>query len=329
MPNAARKFLRFPTTKRPTGDESDEELITGIQADDQEAWAAFLNRYTDLIYHKAREYSKTSWQYQQREDEADEVVNLYLFIAAYLKQSMKSFQGKCKPKTWVLSIVGNRPRILKAYLLQKDPHRTDVRLPRVMATRSKTDQEIFKRLVWGFDIVYIAQDLNISEEQCRNVEDLLKENSPRVYDRIRANKVAKAPQISIHTSEDDGDSGLDLPDTKPNPEHTLLATEAQKRIQAALLQGIETLDQEERRMLILLFNEGLKPAEIVQLTKSDQYLGLPQTANLNRIYYLKDKALGKICEGLTNQFTPETVGKNARNMIAAVETYLTECGFPT
>ena len=60
----------------------------------------------------------------------DEVGDLYLFMAGYLKKSLFSFKGHCQPDTWVYGITGNRGRIMKAYLLHKDPERAEVRVPK-------------------------------------------------------------------------------------------------------------------------------------------------------------------------------------------------------
>jgi len=326
------KFIRFPSNSRKPADASDEDLITEIQQENPDAWAIFLDRYTHVIYRKACEYSQTSRQIGT-EDFEDEVADLYLFMAGYLKNSLKSFQGKCHPKTWVQSIVGNRIRIIKAYLLHKAPERADVRLPRVLSSRSQKDQDIFKRLVWGFDLAYIAQDLQVPETQCQEVEDLLAEKSPRVYDRIRANRASRSPHLSIQPPIDDEDTGLDIPSPDRDPEQTLEAHESSHHIQKAIFEGIETLSTPERRVLILLYNQDMKPAEIITLAASDPHLGFPKETTQNRIYYLKDRALDKIGDHIIHQLTQETgrppPDKSKRALLESIETYFLECGFPT
>jgi DNA-directed RNA polymerase specialized sigma24 family protein len=334
MSNGFLKFIRFPKKSSVADGTSDEQLIVQIQQNDPDAWAIFLNRYTDVIYRKACDYSQTNRMGSTLEDREDEAADLYLFMSAYLKQSLKSFQGKCKPSTWVLGIISNRPRILKAYLLHKDPDRADVRLPKTLASRSHTDQEIFKRLVWGFDPAYIAQDLHVTEDQCWEIETLLAEQSPRVYSRICANRTARAPHIHMDTEgdEDDHTPHVTVVDLKPNPEQALIFRESQSFVQKALSDIMATFSIEERRILILLYNENLKPAEIVRLSTSDPNLGLAEVDNVNRIYYVKDRALNKICAHMLSHIDqqgtvslPET---KKRDLLSSIETYLSECGLP-
>ncbi len=334
MSNGFFKFIRFPKKSSVVDGTSDEQLIVQIQQNDPDAWAIFLNRYTDVIYRKACDYSQTNRMGSTLEDREDEAADLYLFMSAYLKQSLKSFQGKCKPSTWVLGIISNRPRILKAYLLHKDPDRADVRLPKILASRSHTDQEIFKRLVWGFDPAYIAQDLHVTEDQCWEIETLLAEQSPRVYSRICANRTARAPHIQMDTDgdEDDHTPRGTVIDLKPNPEQALIFRESQSFVQKALSDIMVTFSLEERRILILLYNENLKPAEIVRLSTSDPNLGLAEVDNVNRIYYVKDRALNKICDHILSRIDqqgtvslPET---KKRDLLSSIEMYLSECGLP-
>jgi len=331
MPSRLSRPLRFPSKSRTTDLGTDEQLVSNIQQNDQRAWAVFLKRYTDLIYHKAWEFSQTGHAAQSPEDLEDEIADLYLFIAAYLKQSLNAFQGKCKPRTWVLSIISNRPRILKAYLLKKDPGRTDIRLPRVIASRPEIEQEIFKRLVWGLDPAYIAQDLNLPEHRCQAVEDLLAEHSPRVYERIRTNRLSRAPQVrldvSIEEDETDDRPRFEVADTRPNPEQTLVEQESKALVRNAVQKSVQRLSSQERRILILLYNEGMTASEIVQLASSDKNLGLPETANLNRIYYLKDRALNKILDQIMDHLNQtESPGKNRRDLLAQLEDLLQEYG---
>ena len=298
MSDTFLRLLRLSPKLRTEDPETDEQLISRIRDGDQSAWAAFLERYTDLIYRKAWEFSRAGHTHQAPEDLEDEMADLYLFMAAYLKQSLRSFRGECKPGTWVMSILQNRRRVLKAYLLRKAPGRADVRLPRVMTSRPEMDREIFRRLVWGLDTAYIAQSLNIPEALCWEIEDLLAAHSPRVYGRIQANRTAREPVVSIDAlvERDEGQKTLlvQVADPGSDPEQNLEEQESEALIQNALLEGAKALSVQERRILILLYNEGVMASEIVRLAASDKNMGLP--TNLNRVYYLKDRALGKILD---------------------------------
>ncbi len=320
------KLLRFPNQSRQD-DTDDATLVEHIQRGDQQAWAAFLARYTDLIYHKARQYSQTVPN-AEREDETAE---LYLFMAQTVRRSLKSFRGTCKTRTWILSVIGNRPHVLKAYLLHKDPARADVRLPRVLTNRSPTEQEIFRRLVWGLDPAHIARELDVSPGQCFAVENLLAENSPRVYERIQANRQAQSPTVSLESGEAASDTPVQLAHPGPDPAEQTERQHLQSNVRQALQIALDELTAAERRVLVLLYNQGLAPAQIAALA-ADENLGLGEAVNANRCYYLKDRALDKIAaqivaqlgEGDTDVPTTET----RRERLKQVETFLREQGIP-
>lgn len=266
----------------------DEELVKRIQRGDQEAWALFLERSSDLIYARAWEYSQTA--HTQAADPEDEVGELYLFMAEAIKRSLKSFEGRCKPRTWVLSVIADRRHILKAYLLHKDPARAEVRLPKVLAGCSGTQKEIFRRLVWGLEPARIAQELAVPESQCAEVEALLAEHSPRVYERIQANRQTRKPRVSL----DEGQ----IAHASPGPEEQLEKQELEHAVQQALSAAFHALPFLERRVLILLYDQDFSPAEIAALAAADANLGLGELTQASQVYYLKDKALARLLEEL-------------------------------
>ena len=283
---------------------TDEELVRRIQSGDQRAWSLFLERYTDLIYRKALHYSGASdWSVFGAQDREDEVGELYLFMAQSVLRSLKSFKGACKPSTWILSVIGNRKHVLKAFLLRKDPSRAEVRLPAVLQSRSQTEQEIFRRLVWGLDVGRIAQDLGVSEDDCREVEALLASHSPRVHARIQANRRARIPKLSLDawTEENRGRPRLQIAHPGPDPADQVELESMHEALQRGLSDALAALDLPQRRVLSLLYGDGLSAAEIVQLATADPALGLDGVRNVNRCYYLKDRALESILQHITSQ----------------------------
>ena len=267
----------------------DEGLVKRIQRGDQEAWALFLERCSDLIYGRAWEYSQTAHTWAT--DPEDEVAELYLFMAETVKRSLKSFGGRCKPRTWVLSVISDRRHILKAYLLHKDPVRAEVRLPKVLAGCPLIKKEIFRRLVWGLEPARIAQDLAVPESQCAEVEALLAEHSPRVYERIQANRQTRRPRVSLEE--------VQIAHSSPDPAEQLEKQELERAVQQALSAAFQSLPALERRVLILLYDQDCSPVEIAALAAADANLGLGEITQANQVYYLKDKALTKLVEELT------------------------------
>jgi len=301
----------------------DEELVARIQQGDQEAWTFFLERYTDLIYARAWEYSQAARTWLGTEDLKDEVADLYLFMASAVQRSLKSFQGKCKPGTWVFSVLNNRRQILKGYLLHKDPARAEVRLPRVLESRPDIDKEIFKRLVWGLDPTRIAQDLNVPEQQCFEIETLLAAHSPRVYARIQANRQAHRPRLSLDQLQ------IAHPDLDPAEE--LEGQELEDTVYQILSTALQGLSTPERRVLILLYDHDYTPAEIAALAAANPDLGLAGITEATQIYYLRDKALGRLVEPLVahlEKLEGRPAVQGQREPLRQLEALLRERGIP-
>ena len=331
------KILRFPSRRRDRNAETDEQVVLGIQRGDQGAWGIFLDRYTSLIYVKAREYSRTEYIHRNPEDLEDEVTDLYVFMATHLRQSFRAFQRRCKPRTWVMSIINNRRRILKAYLLEKYPDRAEFRLPRVMQSRSEVDREIFKRMVWGQDTGHIALALDIPEARCRDIEALLSERSPRVWERILTNRISVAPKLSIDAliEADEGSPGprIQVADPGPDPEEDLIRKWGRDLIRSAVDESLRALSEEERRVLILLYNEDMAPAEIVRSAGSDPNMGLSGVREQHQVYARKDSGLGKILDRILRKLedekeAPPLHAAPERDLLKMLEEFLRGYGFP-
>ena len=303
---------------------TDIELVERIQQGDQEAWAVFLARHTDLIYSKARQYSRPAGpDGPSREDETAE---LYLFMAESVRRSMRSFQGRCKASTWVLSVIGNRQHVLKAFLLQQRPDTAELRIPKILASRSDIDKEIFKRLVWGLEPMHIAQDLDIAASHCAEIEDLLAQHSSRVWNRICANRQSRSPHLRL----DDWDA---IADSGPDPASDFTARAWQHLLADALAASGQILLPSERRVLLLLYNHEVKASEIVQRAKADPALGLDDIDDVNRVYYLKDRSLDKIMThilALLKERTGQVLADNVkrRDLLKHLAELLRQHGIP-
>lgn len=313
---------------------TDEELVKRIQRGDPHAWPEFLERCTDVIYRKAQQYSRTSSALTTPSDSEDEIAELYLFMAESVLRSLRSFRGGCKPSTWVMSVIGNRKHVLKAFLLKKDPGRAEIRLPAVMASRSEIEKEVFRKLVWGLEVGGIAQELDLPEVQCREVENLLARNSPRVYARIQANRCARAAKFSLDewTEEDRGRPRLQVAHPGPGPDEQAAFEWQRAPLVEGLAAALDELSSLERRVLALLYDEGMSAIQVVELAASDPDLGLGEVDNVNRCYYVKDRALEKILARITEQlkragYLPPLVG-DRRELCKALEDLLREQGVP-
>jgi RNA polymerase sigma factor (sigma-70 family) len=306
---------------------TDEELVARIQQGDTEAWGAFLGRYSELLYGKAWEYSRLAGC----EERGEEVADLYLFMAESLLRSFKAFRRICKPRTWVLSVVGSRKQVVKAYLLHRHPERAEVRLPKVLETRPPIDREIFRRLVWGLEPAGIALELGVPESCCTEVETLLAEHSPRVHARILANRQARIPALRLDASTGEEEPPVQLAHPGANPEEEAEERALRRIIHETIAAAVGELSNAERRVLILLYNQGMSPAQIAELAP-DQDQGLGEIADANRCYYLKDRALDQIAARLTRGLESLSGGPlpaaPRRRVLRALEEFLREQGVP-
>ena len=314
---------------------SDEELVRRIQNGDEEAWADFLERYSDLIFSRARDYCRLTTVRTGSGDLRDERDEIYLFMAESVRRSLKSFRLSCHPKTWIISVIGNRKQVIKAYLMLKAPARSDVRLPKIMESRSELEKKIFRRLIWGIEPVHIAWDLQVDESQCLEVESLLARHSPRVFERIQGNRRALEPKLSIdeHDDEEGDRPRIQIADIGPSPEEEMESRAAQRAVQEALKHAYGELAPAERRVLILLYNHGLSAAQVVEMADTDANLALSEIDNVNRCYYVKDKALAKIADIMVEKlenFAGERAGaeRQPRELLRRIEELLRDRGFP-
>ena len=313
---------------------SDEQLVRRIQQGDEDAWASFLERYSDLILSTSRDYCRLASARTGTGDIRDERDEMYLFLAQMVRRSLRSFRLTCHPRTWIISVIGNRKRVLKAYLMHKAPSRSDVRLPKVMEGRSEIEREIFKRLIWGIEPVHISLDLHVEEFQCLEVEALLAESSPRVYERILSNRRAAEPTVSIDDLDaaTGGRPKVQIADTGPGPAEDLDTRVLQEAVGEALSTALERLSAVERRVLILLCNHGMSASDIVEVAASDVRLALSEIDNVNRCYYIKDRALEKVADAVIEkleQLTGERrLDSEPRQLLKRIEELLQERGFP-
>lgn len=311
---------------------TDEEEVRRVQQGDEQAWADFLARHSDLIFTKASQYCRLSNVRAGAFDWRDERDELYLFMAQILRRSLHSFRMTCQPRTWVFAVIGNRKQVVKAYLLHKAPARADVRLPKIMESRSSLEKQIYRRLIWGIDPAHIALELQTEEERCAQVEALLRQHSPRVYERILGNRVALEPTLSVDDVDDHGGRRLELVADAPNPEQLFESKAVKQIVQQSLADALEGLTIPERRVLVLLYSQDMSAADIVILAASDPRLLEGEIGNVNQCYYIKDRALEKIAGAMTRKlvsvFGEESATSQSRRVYQCIEALLKERGFP-
>lgn len=321
--------IPFDSSGGQSAESSDEDLVRRFRDGDAGAWPLLLARYSDLLRHCARMLARESATpvRQEREDEAGD---LYLYLAEMVQRSLLSFEGRCRVRTWVQVVIGHRAHVLKGYLMRKDRSRAEVRVPAVLKDRPAVDREIFRRLVWGLDPRRIALELGVRESACWEVEELLAAHSPRVHERVRANRLARVAPVRLATENRDDPDAVEVADPGQDPHQQLEATSLERVVDEGLDAVLADLPTLQRRLLFLIYNEGMRVAQIAALAAAGDP-GLEGLGDLNHCYYLKDRALQAVGDRIASRLReaghhPEPAAR--RRVLRCVEDLLRERGVP-
>lgn len=307
---------------------ADADLVRRFKAGDESAWEALLARHSDLLQRQASRLAREVAG-STREDGVDETSEIYLFLAEMVQRSLRGFADRCRVRTWIGAVVGNRAHVLKSWLLRKDPARADVRLPVVLRDRPAVEHEIFRHLVWGLDPRRAALQLGVPESRCYQVEELLARHSPRVAARIRANRMASAAPVRL-AAEEDGHEDLQLADPGQDPQQQLESDQLMAFVDEEVDEVLRTLERAERRLLHLLYHRGLSVSEIARLAAADE-AGMDGLGDSNRCYYLKDRALQRIGDRIVERLRSaghQPRPTERRHVLRCVEDLLRERGVP-
>lgn len=310
-------------------DPSDRELARRAADGDESAWETLLARHSDLLRRHAIRLARAT-EGRSREDRLDEESDLYLFLAERARVSLNSFAGRCKMQTWIGAVVGNRAHMLKSWLRRKDPARAEVRIPVVLRERPVVDHEIFRRLVWGLDPRRTALELGVPEGRCRDVEALIDRHSPRIAVRIRANRMSRGAPLRLVSGDDEDPHAIELAEPRRNPYQQLVHGEQEAVVDAELDAGLQELGRAERRLLYLLYDQGMTVSDVVRLAASDG-AGMAGLEDANHCYYLKDRALQSLTDRIVQRLRDagyRTAPVGRRQLLRCVEDVLRSRGVP-
>lgn len=315
-----------------TSDSTDEELVEALRDGNEQAWSYILQRYSGLISSAAHNYARATRTTEAYESHEDTASALYLLMIERVRDSIINYyRGECQLKTWIYRLVGDRRQIIKAFLMQTDTgrHRADTRLPRVIQKRDTLDQEVYRRLVWGKDSSWIAWDLGLSELEALQLTgdlmELLKNESPRVYRRILGNRRALQPSISLDRSvrNDDGDEILfEASDTRPLPDANLEQTFLFERlpfVERIIKTELSEVDEDDLRLLFLVFDQGWSLAEIVEQAETLALSGITARHQVDyRITRLLRRMATKLCEHIGDA-SEQNIEDSREEVVAALK----------
>ncbi|HPU85559.1 MAG TPA: hypothetical protein PLE60_09540 [Candidatus Latescibacteria bacterium] len=291
---------------------SDRELVSSMRNDSEGAWRVILQRYTPMLLAAARTYARTCASRDRPGALADIASDLYLFMAERVRASLLRFyRGECEVRTWIYRIIGDRRQIIRSFMARADETRwrADTRLPKLMQDRPRIEQEVYRRLVWGKDALWIAQDLGMTEtkahELCETLLETLARKSPRVYQRIMANRKALLRPVPIEAPQlrDDKEcAAQELRDASPLPDETaenVALNRLLSGLQDVVAGFVKSLPEADARLLILVFDAGWSLTEIAERA---ELLGLPGLSARHQVDYRINRALGHVAQRLCEHY---------------------------
>ena len=196
---------------------------------------------------------------------------------------------------------------------------------------------MYRRLVWGKDALWIAQDLGMTEakahELCETILEELAKKSPRVYQRIIANRKALLRPVSIESPQSRDDkkcAALELRDESPLPDETMENAALSRllaRLQEMVAALMKSLPEEDVRLLILVFDAGWSLTEIAE--RAD-LVGLQGLSARHQVDYRINRALGhvaqRLCENYGRWRDVTLPNPSAAEVTAALKAFLRETG---
>ena len=291
---------------------SDRKLVSSMRNGSDDAWRIILHRYTPMLLAAARTYARSCASRDRPGALADIASELYLFMAERVRGSLLRFyRGECEVRTWIYRIIGDRRQIIKSFMVRADETRwrADTRFPKLMQDRPRIEQEVFRRLVWGKDALWIAQDLGMTEakahELCETILEELANKSPRVYQRIMANRKALLRPLPIEAPQlrDDKErAALELRDESPLPDETMenaALSRLLSRLRDVVAGLIKSLPEEDVRLLILVFDAGWSLTEIAERAP---LVGLPGLSARHQVDYRINRTLGHLAQHLCEHY---------------------------
>jgi RNA polymerase sigma factor (sigma-70 family) len=223
-------------------------------AERQSAWCAFLDRYSNLIYHGVRSFDR----------DPDRSGNCFLFICEQLSANdfcrLRKFDlaGRASFSTWLCAVVRN---------LCLDWHRKEHGRHRVfgsLARRSAMDQLLFEIVFRrglsteeareelshrGFELSFAAVEERICEiRRCLSSRQLwLLSSGKTMLDSI--------------DGEEEGTSAVEPADPAPDPESLVTLRETNRHVSVALA----SLADSDRLLIRLRYQEGLTLQQVAKL----------------------------------------------------------------
>ena len=149
-----------------SGNLSEKELLSGCIQGSKEAWDAFVEKYTNLIYHTINKTFKTNTSDFFYQDITDIHNNVFLSLMENDYRKLKQYEGKngCTVSSWLLVVTRNLAlnyiKKLKKYIpLEDDTSDSANVIEKVPDPQQQPDEELSKKESWEM-LKELIKDLN-------------------------------------------------------------------------------------------------------------------------------------------------------------------------
>ena len=242
------------------GESNVAALLDRLRSTDpQSAWSEFLRQYSPILYQSARACTR----------DEDEAADYFLYICEQLAKGgfrrLLLFRpdGGASFATWLRVVARN---------LCFDCHRKKYGRPRPFKSVenfSPLELEVYRcRHERGLSPQQTLEEIRVTSpgmslSELSDVESRIENSlSPRQHWILSTRHQSRSNATIVVADQNDGETTVDVPDTRPNQETEILEQQLQAKVQTCL----GSLPRDERLIVQLRFEEGLSLEEISRLT---------------------------------------------------------------
>ncbi len=297
-----------------TREQNFAALASRFRSGDEAAWADFLRQNAHRIAACAMEWSvaicretpccaKGAFRRTLNRflaSECDLVSEAFLYLCEQIRRLLRTFEGRCSPEAWLAGLLTHRSESRFGYEQLRAGFLRDrlggrVRPPACLQDLPAEAVPVLRGLLHGQDKQTIAARTGLAEPDVeavvQTIEDRLRAQGPQVYwywlGHLRA--LRGGVQSLSAPAEDE-----EAPDP-PSPSADVSAQVDLRAIRRALAAALVGLDELERLILALRFEDGRSARSIAQ---AFALAGRPEIRDQREVYTVQNRALRRLAAAL-------------------------------
>jgi hypothetical protein len=242
--------------------ESDQEFVNRILRGEQQAWAEFVDRFTDWVFYKANRWTRRE-TFASREEThkrryiksekareySEAAVDAYIWIFQQLRNKLRAYSGKAALSTYVWAVL-NAKYLLVDFLRWR--YDNPSYLPKAIQVCAEIEQKVFAGLRARKPLEQIAAQLALPVEQVEKIQETLIE---KLIAAGQEDLLLRPVEIELS----DELKKILAPRPEVSGEERLLL----EKVAARFAKSLERLSPEDIRLLQMFYNEELTANEIL------------------------------------------------------------------